>query len=55
MARRTLAAWGRDLPLRAAWEGAALGVEFAGEVLLPGDDARTAATTFDDWLAAETR
>jgi len=55
MARRTLAAWGRELPLRAAWKGAALGVEFAGEVLLPGDDARTAPTTFDDWLSTETR
>lgn len=55
MARRTLAVWGRDLPLRAAWKGAALGVEFAGEVLLPGADARQAPTTFDDWLAAEAR
>lgn len=52
MARRTLATRGRDLPLRAAWQGAALGVEFAGEVLLPATGARLASTTFDDWLAA---
>ncbi|WP_431807476.1 SDR family oxidoreductase [Microbacterium paraoxydans] len=52
MARRTFAARGRDLPLRASWTGAALGVEFAGEVLLPAPGARIAPTTFDDWLAA---
>jgi hypothetical protein len=26
----------------------------AGDVLLPGPDARIASTTFDDWLAGET-
>lgn len=52
MARRTLAVRGQDLPLRAAWRGAALGVEFAGEVLLPAAGARLAPTSFDDWLAA---
>ncbi|MFK3678539.1 SDR family oxidoreductase [Microbacterium sp. NPDC090218] len=52
MARRTLATRGRDLPLRAAWRDAALGVEFAGEVLLPAPGARLAPTTFDAWLAA---
>ena len=52
MARRTLAARGRELPLRAAWRDAALGVEFAGEVLLPAPGARVAPTSFDDWLAA---
>ena len=52
MARRTLAARGRELPLRASWRGAALGVEFAGEVLLPAEGARLAPTTFDDWIAA---
>ncbi|WAA65004.1 SDR family oxidoreductase [Microbacterium oxydans] len=55
MARRTLAVRGRDLPLRAAWRDAALGVEFAGEVLIPGPDARLAPTSFDDWLAAGAR
>ena len=52
MARRTFAARRRDLPVRASWQGAALGVEFAGEVLIPADGARIAPTSFDDWLAA---
>jgi len=26
----------------------------AGEVLLPGPDARIAPTTFDDWLTTQT-
>lgn len=55
MARRTLAVRGVDLPLRAAWQGAALGVEFAGDVLLPAPGARLAPTSFDDWLAAGAR
>jgi hypothetical protein len=29
-----------------------LGLEMAGNVLLPGENARIAATTFDQWLAA---
>ena len=28
---------------------------YAGDVLLPGPDARIAPTTFEDWLAGETR
>jgi hypothetical protein len=28
-----------------------LGPEMAGNVLLPGEDARIAPTTFDEWLA----
>ncbi|MCT1477934.1 SDR family oxidoreductase [Microbacterium sp. p3-SID336] len=52
MARRTLAARGSTLPLRASWAGAALGVEFAGEVLLPAPGARLAAISFDDWIAS---
>lgn len=55
MARRTLAARGADLPLRAAWRGAALGIEFAGEVLLPAPGARLAPISFDDWLASGAR
>ncbi len=31
-----------------------MGLDMAGDVLLPGPDARIAATTFDDWLAGET-
>ena len=36
------------------WSGV-FGVEMAGDVLLPEPDARIAPTTFDDWLAGETR
>jgi hypothetical protein len=32
------------------WSGS-FGPEMAGNVLLPGDGARIAPTTFDDWLA----
>jgi uncharacterized protein YbjT (DUF2867 family) len=49
MARRTLAARGEPVRLTTGW-GGPFGVEMAGEVLLPGPDARIAATTFDDWL-----
>jgi len=55
MARRTFAVRGTQLPLRASWSGAALGTEFAGEVLLPGADARITPTTFDAWLSAGAR
>jgi hypothetical protein len=51
MARRTLAARGECLRLIPTWRGR-YGVELAGEVLLPGPDARLASTTFDDWLAS---
>ena len=49
MARRTLAARGEGVRLTTGW-GAPFGVEMAGDVLLPGPDARIAPTTFDDWL-----
>ena len=52
MARRTFAARGQERRIRAAWQGAALGLEFAGEVLLPPQDARLAPTSFDDWLSS---
>lgn len=52
MARRTLAARGEQLRLTTGW-AAPFGVEMAGEVLLPGPDARVAPTTFDDWLARQ--
>lgn len=51
MARRTFAARGRDVKLVPTWRGA-FDTSMAGEVLLPGPDARLAAVTFDDWLAA---
>lgn len=50
MARRTLAARGEKVKLIPTWRGP-FSVEMAGEVLLPGPDARLARTTFDDWLA----
>jgi uncharacterized protein YbjT (DUF2867 family) len=51
MARRALAVRGEEIRLIPTWRGA-FGVEMAGEVLLPGPDARLAPTTFDDWLDA---
>lgn len=50
MARRTNHARGREVKLVPTWSGF-LGAEMAGNVLLPGDGARIAPTTFDDWLA----
>jgi uncharacterized protein YbjT (DUF2867 family) len=50
MAHRTLAARGEPIRLIPTWRGR-YGVEFAGEVLLPGPDAHIAPTTFDEWLA----
>ena len=50
MARRSLAARGEVLELVPSWRGVPFGSELAGEVLLPGPDARVATTTFDDWL-----
>ena len=50
MARRTLAARGHTVKLVPTWSGL-FGPEMAGPVLLPGEDARIAPTTFDYWLA----
>lgn len=50
MARRTLEARGRTVKLVPTWSGL-FSPEMAGEVLLPGEGARIAPTTFDDWLA----
>jgi hypothetical protein len=52
--RRTLAARGKTIRLVSSWSGP-FGVEAAGEVLLPGPDARLAETTFDAWLAEAAR
>ena len=54
MARRTLAARGQHIKLVPTWRGM-FDTSMAGEVLLPGPDARIAPTTFDDWLAAGAR
>ncbi|KAA0101442.1 SDR family oxidoreductase [Mycolicibacterium sp. P1-5] len=51
MARRTHAVLGRSVKLVPSWSGP-LGEELAGNVLLPGDGARIAPTTFEEWLAA---
>lgn len=51
MARRTLDARGRRVKLVPTWSGV-FGVSMAGNVLLPGKNARIEPTTFDDWLAA---
>ena len=52
MARRTTAARGRTVKLVPTWSGL-FGPDMAGNVLLPGDGARIAPTTFDEWLATQ--
>jgi uncharacterized protein YbjT (DUF2867 family) len=52
MARRTLAVRGREVTLRPTWSSI-FGVEMAGNALLPGDGARIAPTTFEEWLARQ--
>ena len=52
MARRTHQARGQEVKLVPTWSSV-FGPSMAGNVLLPGDDARIAPTTFDAWLAAE--
>jgi len=54
MARRTHDVLGRTVKLIPTWSGP-LGVELAGHVLMPGEHARIAPTTFDEWLAAGAR
>lgn len=49
MARRALAARGTQLRLVPSWAGL-FDESMAGNVLLPGDGARIAPTTFEDWL-----
>jgi uncharacterized protein YbjT (DUF2867 family) len=50
MTRRTLAARGETLRLVPRW-GGAFSTAMAGDVLLPGPDARIAPTTFEAWLS----
>jgi uncharacterized protein YbjT (DUF2867 family) len=50
MARRTNQARGRTVKLLPTWS-TAFGPEMAGNVLLPGENARIAPTSFDQWLA----
>jgi len=49
MARRTNDARGHAVKLVPTWSSL-LGPEAAGDVLLPGENARIAPTTFDEWL-----
>lgn len=51
MARRTFAARGESVRLVPTWRGP-FGLQMCGEVLLPGDDAWIAPTTFEAWLAS---
>jgi uncharacterized protein YbjT (DUF2867 family) len=51
MARRTHEVRGRNVRLVPTWSGP-FDTSMAGDVLLPGNDARSMPTTFDDWLAA---
>jgi uncharacterized protein YbjT (DUF2867 family) len=50
MARRALDVRGTRVRLRASWDDGPFGTEMAGNVMLAGDDARIAPTTFDAWL-----
>jgi uncharacterized protein YbjT (DUF2867 family) len=54
MARRTFAARGEEVRLVPTWHGV-FDTSMAGDVLLPGDDARLGRISFDDWLAAGAR
>jgi uncharacterized protein YbjT (DUF2867 family) len=51
MARRTNDVLGRTVKLVPTWSGV-FDESMAGNVMLPGEDARIATTTFEDWLAA---
>jgi uncharacterized protein YbjT (DUF2867 family) len=53
MARRTLEARGESLRLVPSWRHGPFGLEAAGEVFLPGPEARLGRTTFDSWLAEQ--
>ena len=52
MARRTNDARGHAVKLVPTWSSL-LGPEMAGDALLPGEGARIAPTTFDEWLATQ--
>jgi uncharacterized protein YbjT (DUF2867 family) len=54
MARRTNDVLGRKMKLVPTWSGP-FDESMAGNVLLPGENARIAPTTFDQWLAAGAR
>lgn len=49
MARRSYRARGKDVKFVPTWDSI-FGVDMAGNVLLPGEDARIMPTSFEDWL-----
>jgi uncharacterized protein YbjT (DUF2867 family) len=51
MARRTNEVLGRKVKLVPTWSGP-IDLSMTGNVLLPGENARIAPTTFEQWLAA---
>lgn len=51
MARRTNQARGHQVKLVPTWSSGLFDAHMAGNVLLPGEGARLAPTTFDQWLA----
>lgn len=53
MARRTNDALGRALKLVPTWSSGLFDETMAGSVLLPGEGARIAPTSFDDWLSTQ--
>lgn len=53
MARRTLQARGESVKLVPTWDGGLFGEAMAGNVLLPGEDAHIAPTSFEAWLEQE--
>jgi hypothetical protein len=55
MARRTLMVRGESIRLIPSWRTGLFGIDAAGEVLLPGPEARLAPTTFDAWLPHQGR
>jgi uncharacterized protein YbjT (DUF2867 family) len=53
MARRTHLARGRTVKLVPTWQGM-FGLAMSGDALLPGPDARTTPTSFEEWLTSVT-
>jgi uncharacterized protein YbjT (DUF2867 family) len=51
MAKRTMAARGESIRIIPTWRGGIFGPELAGEIMLPGPDARLGSVSFDAWLA----
>jgi uncharacterized protein YbjT (DUF2867 family) len=51
MARRTNQSRGHQVKLVPTWSSGVFDVHMAGNMLLPGEGARLAPTTFDQWLA----